>query len=76
MSIDGATHLEEVDRKAWEKLADDVGFAPRFLAQRTLPFVEEVVETAVRLAAEREYGEEIVEEIVRAIQERAKWFRA
>jgi serine/threonine-protein kinase HipA len=75
MSIDGATHLEEVDMRAWEKLADEVGFAPRFLDQRMTPFVEEVAEAASRLADEREYAEPQAQRIAKAVQDRAERFR-
>ncbi len=72
MSIDGATHLEEVDRRAWAQLAGRVGFAPRFLDQRMVPFVQLVTEAAARLAREDEYAEAPVGEIVSAMQKRAE----
>ncbi len=75
MSIDGATHLGEVDRRAWERLADQVGFAPRFLDRRMVPFVEETVAAAPRLAGEDEYADAAVETIAKAAQGRAEWFR-
>jgi serine/threonine-protein kinase HipA len=75
MSIDGATHLDDVDRTAWAKLAGEVGFAPRFLEQRTLPFVERVSEVAARLSDESEHADAPVKEIVSAIQKRAQRFR-
>jgi serine/threonine-protein kinase HipA len=75
MSIDGATHLEEVDRRAWAQLADQVGFASRFLDQRMFPFVQQVTETAARLADEGEYAEAPVGEIVSAVQKRAERFQ-
>lgn len=71
MSIDGATHLEEVDSPAWAKLAKEVGFAPRFLAQRMLPFVEQVLSSAEELSAQAEHAEPPVEVIVARIRERA-----
>jgi len=74
MSIDGATHLEQVDRKAWEKLADQVGFASRFLDQRTVPFVEVVAAAAARLASEGEHAEPPAQEIAKAIHARAERF--
>ncbi len=46
MSIDGVAMLEDVEIKAWERLANEVGFAPRFLPQRTQPFIGKVVESA------------------------------
>lgn len=72
MSIDGATHLEQVDTAAWAKLAEDVGFAPRFLEQRMLPFVELVSVTAARLSSDGEHANAPVKEIVSAIQRRAE----
>jgi serine/threonine-protein kinase HipA len=45
MSIDGAAMLEEVEIESWERLADEVGFAPRFLSQRMQPFIVKVLET-------------------------------
>jgi hypothetical protein len=75
MSIDGATHLEEVQRQAWEKLAGQVGFAPRFLDQRVVPFVDGVVEAATRLAGESEHEEPPPREIAKAVQARAERFR-
>lgn len=73
MSIGGATHIDGVDRKAWENLADQVGFAPRFLDQRTVPFVERVAEVA--MASEDEHPEASAQEIAKAIQDRAGRFR-
>jgi serine/threonine-protein kinase HipA len=75
MSIDGATHLEEVDQRAWAQLADQVGFASRVLDQRMFPFVRQVTETATRLADEGEYAEAPVGEIVSAVQKRAERFQ-
>lgn len=76
MSIDGATHLDEIDNQAWRKLAGQVGFAPRFLEERMLPFVGRVSESAARLSAEAEYAEEPVQEIAGAIRQRAERFLA
>jgi serine/threonine-protein kinase HipA len=72
MSIDGATHLEEVDKPSWARLAEEVGFAPRFLEQRMLPFVERVSATAARLSDEAEHAHPVVKEIVGAIRDRAE----
>ena len=71
MSIDGATHLDEVGKPAWAKLAAEVGFAPRFIEQRMLPFVERVAGTAEDLSEEVEHAEEPVKRIVDGIWERA-----
>jgi serine/threonine-protein kinase HipA len=75
MSIDGATHLGDVERKAWEELAGQVGFASRFLDQRMAPFVDEVVEAATRMEGESEYAEPPVQPIAKAIKARAERFR-
>jgi serine/threonine-protein kinase HipA len=74
MSIDGATHLGGVDRTAWAKLAEEVGFAARFHEQRTLPFVERVLDASAVLASAGEYAEPIVREIVSGIGKRAERF--
>jgi serine/threonine-protein kinase HipA len=72
MSVDGATHLEEVDDQAWAKLAGQVGFAPRFLGERVLPFVREVRDAADRLLEEDEFlGGEPLGEIIRGLRGRA-----
>jgi len=74
MSIDGATHLEDVAAVAWARLAESAGVAPRFLAQRVAPFVEHVVEAAEGLAERQEHAESPVEEIVDGIRERGERF--
>jgi serine/threonine-protein kinase HipA len=71
MSIDGATHLEEVDAHAWARLAGEVGFAPRFLTQRVEPFVDRVLEAAEDLAGQSQHGDPIVGEILAGIRSRA-----
>lgn len=71
MSIDGATHLEEVDTKAWKRLAAETGFAPRFLAQRMRPFVALVLESAGELAKQEQHADPVVAEIVAGIEKRA-----
>lgn len=75
MSIDGATHLEEVEAPAWERLAAEVGFAPRFLAQRMEPFVSRVLAAAEDLAGQGQHRDPIVKEIVAGIRTRANRFR-
>lgn len=72
MSIDGATHLDEVDASAWARLAEEVGFAPRFLRQRMDPFVDHVVDTAEALAGQPAFVGQPVEEIVAGIGRRAE----
>jgi serine/threonine-protein kinase HipA len=72
MSIDGARELGKVGLAAWRQLAEEIGFAPRFLAQRMEPFVARVREAVPELASEPEHSHEIVREIGVGIAERAK----
>lgn len=72
MSIDGARELEEVDHTAWQRLAAEIGFAPRFLGQRMEPFVARVREVLPELAREPQHSHEIVQEIAVGITARAK----
>ena len=72
MSIDGATHLEEVSTAAWARLAGDVGFAPRFLAQRMEPFVERVLDAVTDLSKRREHAGLLVETVAGEIGKRAE----
>lgn len=74
MSIDGATHLADVDKPAWARLAGEVGFASRFLEQRMRPFVEQVVDAAQELSLQWEFGQPLVNEIVAGIRRRAERF--
>lgn len=71
MSIDGATHLEEVTPDAWKKLATEAGFPPRFLAQRVKPFVDRVLSAAEDLAIEEPHLDPLVGEILTGIRARA-----
>ncbi|HSC21266.1 MAG TPA: type II toxin-antitoxin system HipA family toxin [Solirubrobacterales bacterium] len=71
MSIDGAKELGEVGPAAWERLATEIGFAPRFLTQRAAPFIGRVKEAVIELVSESEHSHEIVREIVLGISERA-----
>jgi serine/threonine-protein kinase HipA len=75
MSIDGASMLEDVDIAAWQRLAAEVGFAPRFLEQRIEPFVAQVLEAARSLAEQDPYADSATEKIVAGIQARAKRFQ-
>jgi serine/threonine-protein kinase HipA len=75
MSIDGATKLEDVNLGAWQKLAEEIGFAPRFLEQRMAPFVDRVLEAASDLATAPEHAHAIVDAIAEGIWERAKRLR-
>lgn len=72
MSIDGATKLEAVDSRAWTKLANEVGFARRFLSQRMEPFVEQVLSTAGELSRGSEHRGPVVAKIVTGIEKRAR----
>lgn len=72
MSIDGATHLEEVGGRAWKRLAADVGFAPRFLTQRMEPFAERVLDAAADLSKRPEHAGRLVEKIASEIGKRAE----
>ncbi len=76
MSINGATHLEEVSASAWRRLTRDVGFAPRFLAQRMAPFVDRVADAGVSLSRRPEHAGPLVETIVSAVRKRAGTFRS
>ena len=75
MSIDGATMLEEVTIEAWQRLAKEVGFAPRFLELRMEPFRARVLEAASELAGRDEYADPAVATIAQGVRERAKRFR-
>ncbi len=76
MSIDGATELEDVGASAWAQLGGEVGFAPRFQAQRMEPFVDRVRGVAENVAAEPDHAGPLVPEIVDGIRARAKRFKA
>ena len=75
MSIDGAREINEVDGRAWSRLAAEAGVSPRFLEQRMTEFVERVAGSALELAEEPEFAGPIVEQIVAGIGERAERFR-
>lgn len=72
MSIDGAKNLDEVDLDAWRKLAAEIGFAPRFVAQRMEPFVKGVQAAVLNLIAEGPGSDPVVMGIVTGIGARAK----
>jgi serine/threonine-protein kinase HipA len=72
MSIDGARNLGEVDYAAWERLAAEIRFAPRFLEQRMDPFVARVREALPELVGGAEYSHALVGEIAVGISERAE----
>jgi serine/threonine-protein kinase HipA len=71
MSIDGAASLGGVGPAAWRQLADEIGFAPRFLEQRAAPFVDRVRDSVAELAAEPQHRDPIVAEIAAGISARA-----
>ena len=75
MSIDGAVKVEEVDPRAWSRLAEEVGVSPRFLEQRMGTFVEQVADSAQELARDPEFASPPVGEIVAGIGARADRFR-
>ncbi|MBK5218925.1 MAG: type II toxin-antitoxin system HipA family toxin [Thermoleophilia bacterium] len=75
MSIDGAREVDEVDSRAWSRLADEAGVSPRFLEQRMTEFVERVADSALELAEDPEFVGPIVEQIVAGIGKRAEGFR-
>ena len=70
MSIDGATHLDDVNPGAWRKLATEIGFAPRFIEQRMAPFVERVRKAVEEVASALEHHNPTVREIAAGIAER------
>ncbi len=75
MSVDGATHLNEVGGRAWKQLAKDVGFAPRFLTQRMEPFAERVLDAVADLSKRPEHVGPLVETIAAEIGGRAELLR-
>lgn len=75
MSIDGATMLEEVTIEAWRRLADEVGFAPRFLELRMERFLTRVVAAAEELAGRDEHADPVVERIALGTADRVERFR-
>jgi serine/threonine-protein kinase HipA len=52
MSIDGATHIGDVDTKAWETLARETGYSARFIRSSTNSMIERTLDEAGRLTAE------------------------
>jgi serine/threonine-protein kinase HipA len=52
MSIDGATHISDVNTRAWEALAKETGYSTRFIRTTTNSMIERTVEEAGRLSAE------------------------
>jgi serine/threonine-protein kinase HipA len=71
MSIDGARQVDEVTAKAWETLAAEVGFSPRFAPATTRSTVERVVEEAGRLAELPSHDNETAKAILAGIRARA-----
>lgn len=52
MNIDGATHIGDVDTKAWETLAKETSYSARFIRSTTNSMIERTLEAAGRLVAE------------------------
>jgi serine/threonine-protein kinase HipA len=52
MSIDGATHINDVNTNAWEALAKETGYSTRFILTTTNSMIERTLDGAGRLAAE------------------------
>lgn len=72
MSIDGASDIEEVEERAWEKLARAAGYSRRFAADATKTMVERTVREADRLAADPAHRNTTVELICAGIHERVR----
>lgn len=72
MSIDGAADIDEVDERAWDKLAGQAGYSRRFTAEATKAMVNRTAREADRLAADPAYGNATVEQICAGIDERAR----
>lgn len=75
MSIDGARVLSDVSLATWRQLAEEIGFAPRFLERRMAPFVERVLDALAELADAPEHSGPIVGQIAAGVAERAKRLR-
>jgi serine/threonine-protein kinase HipA len=71
MSIDGATQIEDVDTRAWEALATEAGYSPRFARTTTNALVERTVEEAARLAAQPSHDNRAVKSILAGLHARA-----
>jgi serine/threonine-protein kinase HipA len=72
MSIDGAAMLADVDLAAWAALAEEVGFAPRFVRQRMEPFLLRVLEVSEILARRPVHADPVVKQIRQGIAGRAR----
>ncbi|HZL47389.1 MAG TPA: HipA domain-containing protein, partial [Solirubrobacteraceae bacterium] len=51
MSIDGATHISDVNTKAWETVAKETSYSARFIRTTTNSMIERTLDEARRLAA-------------------------
>jgi serine/threonine-protein kinase HipA len=71
MSIDGATHISDVDTKAWEALAMETGYSARFIRTATNSTIERAVDEAGRLAAEPWHDNGTAKAICESIYARA-----
>jgi serine/threonine-protein kinase HipA len=72
MSIDGATHIAEVDAAAWEALARQTGYSARFMRTTTAALVDRVLAEAGALAAQRRHENDTVAVILEGLLGRAE----
>ena len=72
MSIDGARQIDEVTATAWEILAAELKFSPRFAPNATNAMVERVVNEAGRLAAAPQHDNPTTKAILEGIRARAR----
>jgi serine/threonine-protein kinase HipA len=70
MSIDGASDINEVDERAWQKLAGQTGYSKRFAAEATSTLVEQTLHEAERLATDPLHNNETVKQILTMIRAR------
>jgi serine/threonine-protein kinase HipA len=71
MSIDGATHIEDVNTKAWEALAKETSYSARFIRTTTNSMIERTIEEAGRLAAQPWHDNGTAKTIYESIYARA-----
>ncbi len=71
MSIDGAQMLEEVDRGAWEKLAEEAGLSRLYAMREFDRLVGRVLGEARRLVEDYEHDSATAREIAAGIEQRA-----
>jgi serine/threonine-protein kinase HipA len=68
MSIDGARHLEEVDDRAWVKLAGDAGYRPAFVTKTANDLLERAAADAPELIRTSMHDNDIARQINERIQ--------